>query len=247
MKGGQPLLLNVPHIGLLYLVELPFILIGIYSVIRSKNHFSKLLLIWLLLAPATAAITFDDSPNVRRALVMFPFIEILAGYGMLFSIKKITEEKNKKIFISIFMLFLLYNSVYFLHQYFVHTKVHKPWFRDVGVKEMVAEIKNSYQNYDKVIVTNATRGIHPLILFYMKYDPVTYQKEGSAKDADYSGFGKFFFVPQDCPSVNRDPDFPDFKSAIFIDKGVCPFIEGKNYEIIYRGDKTPVYRIVYED
>jgi 4-amino-4-deoxy-L-arabinose transferase-like glycosyltransferase len=247
LKGGQPLLLNVPHMGLLYIVQLPFILIGIYSVIRSKNYFSKLLLVWLLLAPVTAAITFDDSPNVRRALIMFPFMEIIAGYGMYFTFKKITKDRSKKIFASLFALFLLYNFVFFLHQYFVHTKVHKPWFRDVGVKEMVAEIRDSYGDYDKVIVTKNTGGIYPNILFYMQYDPFSYQKEGSLKDQEYKGFGKFVFVPQDCPSVNRDPNFPEFNSAIFVDKGVCPLVEGQNYKIIYRGDKTPVYRVVYED
>lgn len=247
LKGGQPLLLNVPHMGLLYIVQLPFILIGIYSILRSKNQFSKLLLIWLLLAPVTAAITFDDSPNVRRALIMFPFIEIIAGYGMLFSFNKITKMRNKRMFVSIFLLVLLFNFAYFLHQYSVHTKVHKPWYRDVGVKEMVAEIKNSYQEYDKVIVTKNTGGIYPNILFYMQYDPASYQKEGSLKDQDYKGFGKFVFVPQDCPSVNRDPNFPEFESAIFVDRGVCPLVEGQNHKIIYRGDRTPAYRIVYEN
>ena len=81
INGGLPVWYKVPSMGLIYLVELPFIVFGLFYLLFSKDKFHKLPLIWLILAPITASITVDDVPNVQRAIVMFPMIELIAAYG----------------------------------------------------------------------------------------------------------------------------------------------------------------------
>jgi len=140
---------------------------------------------------------------------------------------------------------LIFNFSYFIHQYFIHSGIHMNWYRNEGFNEMIKTVKNSYNKVDKVVVTKDAGGIYPLILFYMKYDPGLYQSEGSPKDKEYKGFGKFFFVPQSCPSTHKDNRFPKAGKIIYVDKGEC---ENKvqRQKIIYRKDGTRVFNIIYE-
>lgn len=245
-KGGLPIWYSIPRAGLLYLLELPFILIGIYYLIRSKNIYQKIPLVWLLVAPVTPAITMDDVPNINRAIAMFPMLQIIAGFGFLSFIKRI---KHKKQVVVLTAFLLLLNSLYFLHQYFYNAKTHKPWYRNNGFSKMMSYVKDNYDNYDLVAMSKYQGGIYPLVLFYMQYDPNKYQEEGSPKNKDYGGFGKFFFVPQDCPSIQVRSKVPTDKRILYVDRGDCIWektFPAKRYNYIYREDKTKAFRMVYD-
>lgn len=244
IKGGLPIWLRVEGMGLIYLAELPFLLIGLVVLATSRSKIHKIPLLWLLIAPITAAITIDDIPNVRRSLLMFPMIEIVSAFGFLYILQSRKKVLRMLIILSVAIL-LTYNFLYFLHQYFVHSSVHQNWYRNEGFGEMVKTVKNSYNEVSNVIVTKDAGGIYPLILFYMKYDPKEYLSEGSSKDKDYTGFGKFFFVPQACPSQQKDNRFPNGTKIIYIDKGEC-VDNTAHQKIIYRKDGTKVFNIVYE-
>lgn len=245
IKGGLPFLFSIPQMGLVYFVEFPFLIAGVVFLTIHKRIEYKLPLVWLLLAPVVAAMTFDDIPNVRRAITMVPALEMIAAYGF-FSIlqyKKILPKRH--IFIVCISILLFLNVFYFLHQYFVNASVHKNWYRNEGFGEMIKTVKNSYDGVDSIIVTKSAGGIYPLVLFYMQYDPKVYQAEGSPKDRDYGGFGKFFFVPQACPSQQKDNRFPNGTKIIYIDKGEC-VDNAANQKIIYRKDGTRVFNMIYE-
>lgn len=243
LKGGFPVMFQIPNMGLLYLVELPFFLFGIVYALTTKKHLYKILFLWLLLGPVISAITTDDIPNIRRSIVMLPVLEIFTAMGVF----KIIENKgfNKKVLIAAIGILFIFNISYFLHQYFIHAGVHRTWYRNNGVKSMISMVEKSYDKYDKIIVTKSQGGMYPLILFYMKMDPKIYQEADSPKDREYTGFGKFFFVPQTCPSKDKDDRFPKAKRIIYIDKGECE-TRTQNQKIIYREDGTRAFRIVYD-
>lgn len=244
IKGGLPMWFNVEGMGLVYLTELPFLLIGLVVLAKNKNKVYKIPVLWLFIAPLVAAITIDDIPNLRRSLIMLPALELISAFGFWHVLQ------NRKRFIKMLIIFvcaitLTYNFVYFLHQYFIHAPIHMNWYRNEGFGEMIKTVKASYGKVDKVIVTKDAGGIYPLILLYMQYDPKLYQSEGTPKDKEYSGFGKFFFVPQACPYINKDNRFPREKRIIYINKGECSN-NASNKKIIYRKDGTKVFEIVYE-
>jgi hypothetical protein len=246
--GGLPIWFRVPGMGLVYLIELPFILYGLYWFFREKKSWGFIVVLWLLLAPVIASLTVDDVPNVRRALIMVPMFEILAAYGVLAVFKNI-PKKIQKAAVVFFIIIFCFNSLYFFHQYFIHSPIHQNWYRNAGFGEMVATIKNDYSSYDKVIVTKSLGGIYPLILFYMKYDPAIYQQEGFPKDKAYGGFGKFFFAEAACPSIDRDYRFPVVSKTIYVDNGNCPDYPALNklkHTYIVGKDGVKIFRIVYE-
>ncbi len=254
LKGGQPLLFAIPGVGLVYLLELPFILIGAYVLIKSRDKNSKIPILWLLIAPIVAAMTVDDSPNIRRSLLMVPAIEIIASVGIISFVSyfrninfKLNNIHIKHIVIGIIVLCFIGNVMYFLHQYFVHAKHHRTWYRNNGFSELMKKVNENYENYDKIVTTKSGGG-YPLFLFFSKYNPRVYQEEGSLKDADYKGFGKYIFVPSECPSTDTRIKLSSKARILYIDRGTCtePSKEsGKKYNNIYREDGSLGFRIIY--
>ncbi len=245
IKGGLPVWLKVEGVGPVYLLELPFFLIGLVLLIINKKMIYRIPVFWLIIAPLASAITTDDIPNMRRSLLMFPMIELISAFGF-FNILQNMKKPLKIFIITIFILMFTFNFLYFLHQYYIHSGLHRNWYRNEGFDEMVKTVKDSYDKVDKVIVTKSNGGIYPLILFYMKYDPKLYLSEGLLKDKDYTGFGKFFFVPQACPFSEKDDRFPRARKIIYINKGECKY-NVANQKNIYRKDGTQVFNIVYEN
>jgi len=242
---GLPDWYSVPNMGVMYLVEMPFVLLGIGLLAFHKNRLYKIPLIWLILAPTTVALTADLS-NIHRALVMYPMLEIIAAYGLIHFFTKIVKQKRLIIASFITLLFIL-NISYFLHQYFVQAKVHRPWYRNNGFSQMMELVNKNYGNYDRIITTRSGGG-YPLFLFYSKYDPLKYQAEGSPKDKNYKGFGKFIFVPDICPFISKNPLIPKKGKIIFIEDGTCK--ENANlhkvpFTYVLREDGTKAFRIVY--
>ncbi len=244
MKGGLPIWFRVPQLGLFYLIELPFILYAVFLLCKERKKWSYLLFAWLFLAPVAGAITVDDIPNVRRALLMVPIVEALTAYGMVAFFSAV-PKKMKKFAIIFIGLVTLFSVGYFSHEYFVHSQINKNWYRNEGFDTMVHDVKQVYNTYDHIIVTKDNGGIYSEVLFYMNYDPAAYLSEGATKDAAYTGFGKFFFVPQACPATNKDDRFPKGK-VLYVEKGTCGNAGGIKEEYINRQDGSPVFHLVYE-
>ncbi len=245
MSGGRPIWYKVPNIGLLLLSELPFILIGFVYLFTQRTSLVFLPILWLFIAPLVASITSDDIPNVQRSIVMFPMLEILAGYGVVKLVTLLLKKKWNFAVLLIIFVFTL-NVVYFLHQYFVHASSHETIYRFNGFKEMVLSVKDVYDQYDHIIVTKTSGGMYPHILFFMSYDPFTYQKEGSPKDKDFGGFGKFIFAKEFCPSINGSDRFPKTGRILYVDSGTCVIPATQIQKKIYREDGTLAFIIVYQ-
>lgn len=242
---GLPDWYSVPNMGVMYLLEMPFILLGVGLLAFHKKRIYKIPLIWIFLAPTIAAVTVDPH-NLQRALAMYPALEIIAAYGLIYFLTNVVRQKRLAI-VSVVALLFIFNIFYFLHQYFVQTKVHRTWYRNNGFSQMMELVNKDYGNYDRVIATRSGGG-YPLFLFYSQYDPLKYQTEGSPRDRDYRGFGKFIFVPDICPFTSKNPLIPKKVKAIFIEDGSCK--ENKNlhkvhFTYILREDKTKAFRVVY--
>lgn len=242
---GLPPWYFVPGMGVMYLVELPLVILGVLLLAFHKNKFCKIPLLWFVLGPTTAAIAIDVN-NLQRAIVMFPILEICAAFGLTYIFKNFIKQKKLIIIFFTTLVFLL-NTVYFLHQYFVHAKVHRPWYRNNGFKEMLLTVKDSYNDYDKIVVTKSMGGTYPLVQFFMGYDPKIYQQEGSPKDKEYTGFGKFFFVSFDCPSLEKSEKLPKVDRILYVNRGICRQDTRYKETVIYREDSTEAFRIVYAE
>lgn len=247
-KGGLPNWYSIPKVGILHLVSLPFILYGMYMLIKARGIYTKIPLVWLLIGPVVAALTLDDIPNINRASVMFPMWEIITAFGLVMFISNI-PKKFRRFSVGIIVFLVLVSVVHLLFHYFVNAKYFKPWYRNNGFKEMMQIVNNKYDEVDSILLTKHQGGVYPIVLFYSKYDPSTYQEEGSPKTHDYKMLGKIMYVPQDCPFSQYDERYPEAEKRLYIEDGNCPEtkrLKLYKYKYILREDGSKAFRIVYD-
>lgn len=199
---------HAPQMGLLYLFELPFLLIGIYYLIFGKfDRKAKLLVFsWLLIVPIPASVT-SGVPHAVRTLNFLPTFQILTALGLLWSLAQILRLKQKLIFIPVKYLILLlilsvslFNFSYYLNQYFVQQNFLNALDWQYGYAKVIPYIEKDLGNYKKIVVSNQPPmdQSYMFFLFYLKYPPSKYHEEASNASGGFRenhSFGNFEFRP----------------------------------------------------
>jgi len=192
---------HAPGMGLMYLIELPFLLVGIYMLIFGK--FDKALKIfitlWFLIVPIPASVT-NDVPHAVRTINFLPILQILTAIGILTAFSKISSIKYRVLSVKIKYLFLLlillvsvFNFSYYLNQYFIQQNYFHARYWQYGYKDMVNFVASVQKDYSKIIVSNTATmdQSYMFFLFYLKYDPNKYLSEGGTLTGKIEGVNKF--------------------------------------------------------
>ena len=201
---------HAPGMGLLYLWELPFLLIGLYQLFfHEKRKKEKLLVFsWLLLAPIPASLTVE-TPHAVRTLQMLPMIEILVAVGLVTAYRVIKSSSHQvftskviKLFILLLFIFvLLFNFMYYLNQYFVQQNYFYGRSWQYGYAQTIPAVQKLAEDNDKIVVSNQKYldQSYMFFLFYTKYPPQKYQAENKLYGitAPYKVMGKYEFRPID--------------------------------------------------
>lgn len=190
---------HAPNIGLLYLWDLPFILVGIYFLIsKTFPGNSKIIIFWwFLMAPVASSVTWGV-PHSLRSEIYLPTYQILAAIGVYCLYR---NSKNKRMFTILAASTLLVNFLFYLHQYYSHTakEFSKSWI--YGRKEAALLAEQLKGNYERVIVSTQLEQPHEFWLYYLKYDPKKYQEEGGTVSGGFlenrNKFDKYEFKPID--------------------------------------------------
>jgi 4-amino-4-deoxy-L-arabinose transferase-like glycosyltransferase len=170
----------VVNMGMLYLFDLPLILIGLFYMVKRKEKNKNFIIYWLILAPIPAAITKDLFSARRSFNMVYPFL-IMSAYGfdiLLDWVKKLSKNLR---YILIFLGFgiFCYLFSFYLVSYYVLTPPQGyagPAGWHCGYKELVSYIDKVKGN-SKVIVDTSYQGPYIFFLFYEKYNPADYQKQ----------------------------------------------------------------------
>lgn len=223
---------HAPFMGQLYLVELPFLLIGIYFLLF--GHFNKkakyIIFSFIFLVPIPASVT-TGVPHSVRTLNFLPMIQIITAVGLLSALSfvekyRVLGIKYKVLRISIYLfliLFASFNFTYFFNQYFSQYNYFSSQDWQYGYKEAIEYIKPLSDKYDKIVVTNEVPWdqSYMFFLFYYKYDPKKYQEAGGTESGgfivNHKGFNKFVFRPVYWPDEKKEKslfigtpkDFPE--------------------------------------
>lgn len=185
---------HAPGMGLMYLVELPFLLIGIYILIF--GNFIKAVkiftILWFLIVPIPASVT-NDVPHAVRTINFLPILQILTAIGIIFALQKISNFKIKYLIFTLCFLFFIFNFAYYLNQYFVQQNYFHAKYWQYGYKNIVDYISTVQKDYEKIIVSNTATmdQSYMFFLFYLKYDPQKYLSEGGTSTGIIEGENKF--------------------------------------------------------
>lgn len=237
----SPIREHVPNTGVLYMLDLPFLLFGIYKVIHKRIRWGYILLAWILAKAIALSFTFDESPNIHRFITAVIPLEILVAFGIQQFVFLFKKKKNIYKFLIVIILSLYTYSLFsYLHELFVHQPIHQPWFRNSAYKQMVQIINKNHGKYKKFVITNTESNPYMFILFYNKYDPKKYQASGSQGNEDYKGFDTYEFVPMDCPFNSQGSN----TTTLYITRGNC--VNPPNTKIlnIPWGDNSTAFKVM---
>lgn len=171
---------KAPNMGLLYIWELPFILLGMLVILCSKELDKKskiLIFLWFLLGPLPAAVA-TQAPHAMRSYNFLPTWQIFTAFGLTYIMYKL--KKVQVVGLVLLALLLLYSLTTLYKNYFIEfpMKESQPYQYAMGnAMEFLHENRNKYQD---IVVSNKDNLFQSYMfyLFYTKYDPKRYQKMG---------------------------------------------------------------------
>lgn len=183
---------HAPGMGLLYLIELPFVLIGIYALIFGKypKEMKMLIVLWFLIAPIPASVT-TGVPHAVRTFNFLPTFQIINALGVLEFFKFL---KDRRMIVSglsgvglrsgaiiIICIGFLFNFTYYLDQYFVQQNYFHSQDWQYGYEQAVSQTRELGKSYEKIVVSNSGYLDQSYIfyLYYLKYPPNEYQQSMS--------------------------------------------------------------------
>ncbi len=175
----------IPGRGVLYLVELPFILVSLWSIFArgplagSARGPLKLLIIWILIAPIPAALTKGPGYAGNRVAVMMPALQILSAYGALVLLDLISQKwrVSKKLLLYSYIAILLVSLGFFLEDYYYHAPRDQAQAMLYGRKQAVELTSAIDSRYSQVVFSRSLSEPQIYMAFYKKWDPADYQKQ----------------------------------------------------------------------
>lgn len=173
---------RTPGVGLLYWWELPFLVVGLISLIRPirliKVKERNILLLWFLLAPAASALT-GGTPSAVRSLVFLPTFQIMTAIGVIRVIRRIGELRMVTcLLFTVYCLLFTFEFSHYLHQYYVQAPVEYAPSWQYGYKQLVEQVKEEKDNYEKVVVTTSYDQPYIYFLWYGGYHPSEWVNNG---------------------------------------------------------------------
>lgn len=194
-------------LGILYVFEIPFFIAGIAAFIKNKIPNKRIFVVWVLTGFLPDSLT-NNQQHAGRLLHLFPILIIISALGAieLYNLfKKIRKTWLKLASISLFGVAVFIILIHAFLIIWIDFPRDKGESFDEGWREAVQYAKIHQDEY-KEIVFDPARGVdgpnmisNPFlyVLFYLKYDPHTYQTEQkittSNTNEPYYKFGKYVF------------------------------------------------------
>lgn len=172
---------SFPQLSTFFLWQFPFYIYGIYLLIKNKQlgNLRWFTIFLLLISPLPAAVTRDPYSSIRSLQLVIPQT-IIISIGLSSLVSRILKSKTFtkivffgfSIFLVIYSLGKLYSSVVILNEYYRANEWNYGW------EEVVNEIKILNPEYS-IVVDSARSEPYIQILFYLKFDPIVYQKDNT--------------------------------------------------------------------
>lgn len=196
---------SIPNVGLLYLIEAPFLLLGLMflgKTIPGSYKFVPLVLLFVAPVPATAVL---ETQNTTRSVVITFAFSLLIALGLYILISQ--SGKLKKYLLVATAGLYFFSLAYFFHQYTVNKIFHHPWYSDVGLKEMAIEVTDIQSKYQAVVMSH---GHYIPYLYYNQVLPQDFIKDSVFANEIPSGGvpvvrykNIYFNMPYECPTAGE--------------------------------------------
>ena len=196
---------KVPETGQMYLFDIIFVLAGLVYIAKKPKGWKPILL-WLIIAPFAAALTFQ-SPHALRAQNMVIPLVVISAYGAVSLFRWLYKIVPKKLLFGLiflpFVLIISWQFARYMDMYWVNMAPKYPFSSQYGVKELALYVEERQDSYEKIFVANDYDQPYILFLFYLKYPPAKFQSDHSLTERDVfhfstvDHFDKYYFIDVD--------------------------------------------------
>ena len=185
---------TVTGMGLLYYFQIPLLVIGLISILKTKGRSRNLIIGMLLITPIPAALT-TPAPHALRSILFSPLWSIVSAFGLIAILNSNLKKLTKLAALTVICAIAFYNIATYFHLYYKHYPKLKARDWSDGYQEMVKYVDSIKDRYSQIAITSYFGKPYIFLLFYSKFDPQTYhtlQKEGKADPAKFIGKFEFF-------------------------------------------------------
>lgn len=176
---------HIQDMGMLYLFELPLIILAIYKLIGNPSKESLFIFSWLLIAPIPAIPATPDPHAVRSFPLIIAYV-LLSSFGLTCLLW--TSFKFKRAFLYLCAIVITSSLVVYLHNYWAHYPVEKASFWQFGYSTAANESEKFKDQFEKINVDKSLEQAYIFWLFATNYDPGMFQATGTR-----SNFDKYYF------------------------------------------------------
>ncbi len=191
---------HVQRMGELFLFQAPFILLGVYFLVKRRERFAFFIFSWILLGIIPVSVTNDSTPHALRTLIVAPAYSVLTAYGLSIFFGWIFRKSRlflASIFFTIFILIISIGYYFYLYYGLYSTRYSRDW--QYGYKQVVDYINRNKENYDLIVFSRHYGEPHMFTLFFSKYDPSKFQNDPNLNRFEtydwirVLNFDKFYF------------------------------------------------------
>ena len=220
-RGDVNARLALPDTGQLLVINLPFLILGLYYLLSKLDRKSSLIFSWLVIAVIPAGLA-KETPHALRTVSILPAYQIIIAWGwyrLLIWLKKKYPVRIITAILTLIAFFLSVNLSFYLHQYHIHFPRNWSGEWQYGTREM-AEFVSARENfYDRIYISPLIGRPYIFIAFYKPFEPVDFNSARQAhKDIqgfwEVTGLGKYRFNLDNMPvsgkilAVKKDADLP---------------------------------------
>ena len=240
VSGDSNVRYGLANHGMLYLLDAPLILVGLFLLFTKNRRAFTFLIVWWLLAPLPTSLV--GKAYGLRSLVMLPIPQIFAGYTLATWISQVRKSKITTISYALFtMCYLLLISNWLLRYVYQYPSYGRYWY-DSPMKEAIDYAKEREDQYDQIILTQHYGETSMYFAFYNQIDPRVY-KAAKVNKLTVDGvpmikIGKYYFGDIRPKGPIEKMDLP--RNTLIL---VQPYFEYHESTILARDDGRPIFQV----
>jgi 4-amino-4-deoxy-L-arabinose transferase-like glycosyltransferase len=190
-KGDLNRRQTIENMGLFYRVEAIALTTGVIVYFVKLNKTKLFIIFWILAGILPSALTTGGGYHATRLILILPPLILLISIGCL-SLAKVQIKKIS--LISIYILILTINFLFYQHQYWIHDPYDNARWWHYGFNQVFNEVKKVEKEYDKIIITTSNEP--PWIFFagWYQYPPDKWQSNYPFKKVALKGFGQISYI-----------------------------------------------------
>ncbi len=176
-EGDQNLRHNTNVFGQLHWYLLPLLLLGLWRTLRKREWRDRVLLVWVLCFPISAALTSESIPHALRGVFAVPVVHLIAAYGILEfqhltrTYPQIISAKLKRALVVLWMVSVVLLPSIYLYDLFFRYPVYSAPHWQYGYQQAIEWWQEQRQPGEKVVVSGIAEYPYIFFLFSDRYEP----------------------------------------------------------------------------